>query len=92
LFARRSDALLVSAGDRFSSEYVKNFQPEFDRFRHFADEAGHSLPMAHRKAHQRSKVPNKRIAFVFQVEFEPLGRKYGCTSRRPAIGFCKRQR
>src|ERR1700737_1080451 len=91
LFARRSGALLVSVGARFNSEYLKIFQPAFDRYRHFADEAGHSLPMAHRKAHQRAKVPNKRIAFVFQVEFEPLGRKYGCTSRWPAIPFCKRQ-
>jgi hypothetical protein len=40
---------------------------------------------------QRSKLRGKRIAFVFQVEFEPLGRKDGCASRRPAIPPGKRQ-
>src|SRR5216684_9130071 len=47
--------------------------------------------MAHCKMDQRSKVRDKRIAFVFEVEFEPLGRKDGCTSRRPAVSPGKRQ-
>src|SRR5450631_1657070 len=40
---------------------------------------------------QRSKLRGKRIAFVFQVEFEPLVRKDCCASRRPAIPPGKRQ-
>jgi len=92
LFARRRTLrLLSSCGDRLALKNVKIFQPAFDRFRHFADEGGHSLPMAHCKMDQRSKMRDKRIAFVFQVEFEPLGRKDGCTSRRPAVSPGKRQ-
>jgi hypothetical protein len=48
-------------------------------------------PKTHRKAHHRRKVLDKSIAFVFEVEFEPPGRKYGCTPRRLAISSCKRQ-
>jgi hypothetical protein len=36
-------------GGSFNSKDVKIFQPAFDRFRHFADEGDHSLPMAYRK-------------------------------------------
>jgi hypothetical protein len=79
-------------GGRFNSEHVKKiFQPALGRFRQFADQAGYSPPKTHRKAHQRCKVRDKSIAVVFQVEFEPPGRKYGCTPRRPAIPSCKRQ-
>src|SRR5712664_1991602 len=92
LFARRRTLrLLSSCGDRLALRNVKILQPAFDRFRHFADEGGHSLPMAHCKMDQRPKVRDKRIALVLQVEFESLGRKDGCASCRLAIPSCKRQ-
>src|SRR6476646_12152427 len=47
--------------------------------------------MGRRQTHQRSEVRDKRIAVVFEVKFEPLGRKYCCASRRSAILSCKRQ-
>src|ERR1700687_1337432 len=84
--ARRSDAPLV----RHNSKDVRIFQPASDRFRHFADEGGHSPPMAPRQAHQRSKGGDKGIAPVFQVEFDRPGRKYRCTSCRLTILSCKR--
>lgn len=79
-------------GDRFKSKDVKIFQPVFDRFRQHADQAGHSPPPARRELHQRSKIRDKRITVVLQVEFERLGRKDRCASRRPAMPFCERQR
>jgi hypothetical protein len=82
--------LLSQFGGRLGSKDVKILQPAFDRFRHLADEAGHPLPGTPCKAHQRAKMHDKRIAFVFQVELEPLGREYGRTSRWPAIPSCKR--
>src|SRR5664279_2721661 len=69
----------------------KSLRPPFDRFRHFANEGGRSLPCAPRKADRRCKLNDQRIAFVFQVEFEPLGQMYDCASRRPAIPSCKGQ-
>jgi len=58
---------------------------------HFADEGGSLPPMGRRQTHQRSEVRDKRIAVVFEVKFEPLGRKYCCASRRPPVLSCKRQ-
>ena len=52
----------------------------------FAHQGGYSLP----QAHQGSEVRGKRIAAVLQVEFEPLGGKYGCACGRPALPSCKR--
>ncbi len=43
---------LVAVGGRFNSERVKIFHPAFDRFRHFADQAGRLPPKTHRQAHQ----------------------------------------
>src|SRR4029077_13354302 len=63
-----------------SSWGVKSPRPSF------ADQGGDSLP----QTHQWSELPDKRIAAVLQVEFEPLGRKYGRTCRRPARPSCKR--
>src|SRR5258706_13326996 len=60
---------------------VKILQPANDRFCQFAAEGGR-LPA---KAHQRSEVGDKRIAVVFEVKFEPLARKYRCTSHRLAV-------
>ena len=67
LFARLSDGLLVSAGGGFNSKDAKIFQSAFDRCRRFADEGGRSPPETHREAHQRSKVDDEQIAFVFQI-------------------------
>ncbi len=47
--------------------------------------------MRPRQAHQRSEVCDKRIAIIFEVKFEPLGRKYCCASCRSAILSRKRQ-
>lgn len=77
---------------RLHSKDVKTFEPASHRLGHFADEGGSSLPMGRRQTHQRSEVRDNRIAVVFEVKFEPLGRKYCCASRRSAILSCKRQR
>jgi len=74
----------------FSSKDVKIFEPASYRFGHFADDGGSSPPMGSRQAHQRSEVRDKRIAAVFEVKFEPLGRKYRCTSHRLAVLSGKR--
>jgi hypothetical protein len=75
----------------FSSKDVKIFEPASYRLGHFADEGDSPPPMGRRQTHQRSEVRCKRIAAVFEVKFEPLGRKYGCASCRPAIFSRKRQ-
>ena len=77
---------------RLHSKDVKTFEPASHRLGHFADEGGSSPPMGRRQTHQRSEVRDNRIAVVFEVKFEPLGRKYCCASRRSAILSCKRQR
>src|ERR1017187_1207334 len=82
------DALLV----RPRLKEAKIAQPTFYRFRHSAEQTGHSQPKTHGKPHPRSKMYDKRIAAVCQIEFEPLGRVYRCTSLRPAFVPCKRQR
>lgn len=51
-------------------------RPALGWFRDLAGQRSHSIQTAHRKAHQRPKVCEQRIALIFQVEFEPLGRKY----------------
>jgi hypothetical protein len=76
---------------RCNSKDVEIFDSAFDRFLHFSREDGDSPPTPPRKAPQRCNVCHKRIALVFQVEFEPFGWKYGCASRRAAIPSCKRQ-
>ena len=40
---------------------------------------------------QRSELRGQRIALIFKIEFDRLGRIYGCAPRRPGIPFCKRQ-
>src|SRR5258707_15865804 len=77
---------------RLDSKDVKTFEPASYRLGHFADEGGISPPMGRRQTHQRSEARDNRIAVVFEVKFEPLGRKYCCASRRSAILSCKRQR
>ena len=74
---------------RLNSEDAKVLQPPFDRLCHFANEDGQLLPSAPRHAPPRSKSHDKRVASVFQVEFEPLGRKYGCTSCRLTVPSCE---
>jgi hypothetical protein len=69
----------------------KIFEPTSYRLGHFADDGGSSPPMGRRQTHQRPEVGDKRIAVVFEVKFEPLGRKYCCASRGSAILSCKRQ-
>src|SRR5258706_6444105 len=83
-------ALVSGFGDRLEST-MKMFQPVFDRLRYSGNEGDHSPPTRFCGLHQPSQLHGKRIAFVFQVEFESLGRKDGCASRRPAIPSCKRQ-
>jgi hypothetical protein len=64
----------------------------FDRFRHFADQRGDGLPTSRRELDQQSKVPDKGIAAIFQVEFESFLWKYSGASRRLAVSSGKRQR
>jgi hypothetical protein len=75
----------------FNSRDVKIFEPASYRLGHFADEGGGSPSMGRRQTQQRPEVRDKRIAVVFEVKFEPLGRKYCCASSRSAILSCKRQ-
>jgi len=84
--------LMSSSWGRFNSEEARAFQPAFDSFHHLVDHGDHSLSKMHRRAPPRSKLHDKRIAPVFQVEFESLGRIYGCAPRRLAIAFRKRHR
>jgi hypothetical protein len=49
-------------------------------------------PKAGRKAHQRRQMLGEGIAFIFEIEFEPLGRKYRRTACRPALRMRKAQR
>ena len=77
---------------RCKSTLTKIFQPALDRFRYYANQAGHSPSATYRKPHQRSEICDKRVAIVLQVEFERLGRKDHCAPRRPVMPSRKRQR
>ena len=74
-----------------NSSHVKIPEAAFDRFHYLAGQGNRSPPGIHRKAYQGPKVSDQRITLIFQIEFEPLGRKYRCASRRPGIpsGKCQ---
>src|SRR5215471_2407390 len=49
-------------------------------------------PKARRTPYQRRKMLGEPIAAIFEIEFEPFGRKYRGAAARPALLARKRQR
>src|SRR6516162_1261798 len=49
-------------------------------------------PKARRTPYQRRKMPGEPIAAIFEIEFEPFGRKYHGAAARPALLARERQR
>ena len=77
---------------RFHSVDLQSLRSAFHRFGEFAGQERHCMQTMYRQADQWPEVHDKRIALIFQIELEPLGRKYRRTSRRPGIPSGKRQR
>jgi hypothetical protein len=70
----------------------ESFHPGWSRRARLSiDQGSHSLPGEHRKAFQRSKLRDQRIARVLEIKLEPLGRMYRRVSRRQAVPSCKGQ-
>jgi hypothetical protein len=70
---------------------VEILEPVVDGLGNFADSSGYSPASSYRKLHEPSELHDKRIAAVFDIEFESLGGEYRRAARRPALPLCESQ-
>src|ERR1700722_15999306 len=70
----------------------KNLRSALDGRGDPASQGNRSPPTGHRQLHKRLEMHDQRIAVVFDIEFEPLGRKYRCAARPPGDPSRKRER